>query len=254
MAQKLGFGTPTGIDIPNERGGLIPTKAWKLATYGIPWQNGETYSIGIGQGYVSATPLQMVTMLARLTTNRAVVPRLVRTIGMPDQGKPFDADVGAQFAPLGLDPKNLAVVLSGMSAVVNEPGGTAFGARITQMDLAMGGKSGTAQVRHISQAEREHGLRKGEQIPWKERDHALFIAFAPVSSPRYVCSVVVEHGIGGSKYAAPIARDLLRECQRRDPSRQIPAGPLIIAEAPSTLNLNRLPPVIESPDGEAVSD
>ena len=82
----------------------------------------------------------------------------------------------------------------GMSAVVNEPGGTAYGARILDPGLAMAGKSGTSQIRHITDAEREHGLPKGKQVPWKDRDHALFISFAPVGNPRYVCAVVVEHG------------------------------------------------------------
>ncbi len=95
-----------------------------------------------------------------------------------------------------------------MNAVVNEQGGTAYAARIKDAGFAMGGKSGTSQVRHISQYERDHGLRKEDEIPWKERDHALFVAFAPVGAPRYVCAVVVEHGGveggGGSAVAAPI--------------------------------------------------
>jgi penicillin-binding protein 2 len=241
MAHRLGFGDPTGIDIPGERRGLVPTRAWKLATYGIPWQNGETLSIGIGQGYVAATPLQLVTQAARLVSNRAVVARLVRPDGVMTASPRPDPDPGAgEFASLGFSPRNLAVVLRGMDAVCNELGGTAYGARITDDGMAMGGKSGTAQVRHISQAEREHGLRKPDQVPWKERDHALFIAFAPVQAPRYVCSVVVEHGIGGSKYAAPIARDVLRECQRRDPARRIPPAPEVAdADAPPILRSDR---------------
>jgi penicillin-binding protein 2 len=232
MAHRMGFGQPTGIDIPGERRGLMPTKEWKLATYGVPWQNGETLNIGIGQGYVGATPLQLVTQVARLVSNRAVVARLVRPAGVMVAGQPFDPDAGARdFAALGCSARNLAVVLRGMDAVCNEAGGTAYGARITDDGMTMGGKSGTAQVRHITQAEREHGLRKPEQVPWKERDHALFVAFAPVQAPRYVCSVVVEHGIGGSKYAAPIARDVLRECQKRDPARRVPPDIAVVAEA-----------------------
>ena len=88
----------------------------------------------------------------------------------------------------------------------------------------MGGKSGTSQVRHISEYEREHGVRKARQVPWKERDHALFVAFAPVDAPRYVCATVVEHGGGGSAVAAPICRDILLEAQRRDPARRVPEG------------------------------
>ena len=92
--------------------------------------------------------------------------------------------------------------------------------------MAMGGKSGTSQVRRISAIEREHGVRKGAEVPWKDRDHALFVAFAPVSAPRYVCATVVEHGGasggGGSAVAAPICRDMLFEAQKRDPARRVP--------------------------------
>ena len=228
MARRLGFDHPTGIDIPNERAGLIPTRAWKLATYGVPWQDGETLSVGIGQGYVSVTPLQLCTMLARLVTNSQVVPHLVRPQGvLRTTSPPSDVTAPADdsFAPppsLGAQSDHLAAVLSGMSAVVNEQGGTAYAARIMDPSLAMGGKSGTAQVRHISLEERLRGVRKGEDLPWKERDHALFIAFAPVDQPRYVCAIVIEHGIGGSKFAAPIARDILTECQKRSPVNRRP--------------------------------
>jgi penicillin-binding protein 2 len=126
-------------------------------------------------------------------------------------------------------------VLDGMRAVVNEPGGTAFAERIADPGMAMGGKSGTSQVRHISAAERDRGVRRNADLPWKERDHALFIAFAPVDTPRYVCATVVEHGGttggGGSAVAAPICRDVLREVQRRDPARRAPDKPFTVAQA-----------------------
>jgi penicillin-binding protein 2 len=115
-----------------------------------------------------------------------------------------------------------------MNAVVNEQGGTAYAARIREPGFAMGGKSGTSQVRHISDYERSRGVRKSRQIPWKQRDHALFLAFAPVGAPRYVCATVVEHGGnsggGGSAVAAPICHDVLLEVQRRDPARRVPGA------------------------------
>ena len=223
MARRFGFGGALGIDIPGERPGLIPSRDWKLATTGTAWSQGETLIAGIGQGSVLATPLQLATMVARLVTGRAVSPRLVRADGlMPTGGDPAPPD----FPSLGINPRALALVLDGMNAVVNEQGGTAYAARITEPGFAMGGKSGTSQVRHISEFEREHGVRKARQIPWKERDHALFLAFAPVSAPRYVCATVVEHGGasggGGSAVAAPICRDVLLETQRRDPARRVP--------------------------------
>ena len=223
MAHRFGFGRPLGLDIPGERSGLIPSRDWKVATTGVSWQQGETLIAGIGQGSVLATPLQVATMAARLVTGRAVVPHLVRSGGLlPPGGDPRPP----YFPSLGLTPRSLNIVLDGMNAVVNDPQGTAYAARITDAALAMGGKSGTSQVRRISQHEREHGVRKGDEVPWKERDHALFVGFAPVSGPRYVCAVVVEHGGveggGGSAVAAPLVRDILLEAQRRDPARRVP--------------------------------
>ena len=225
MARRFGFGDVLGLDIPGERPGLIPSREWKLATSGTAWSPGETLIAGIGQGSVLATPLQLATMVARLVTGRAVSPRLARVAGlMPPGGDPAPRD----FPPLGVNPHILALVLDGMNAVVNEPGGTAYSARINEPGFAMGGKSGTSQVRHINEYERGHGARHARQIPWKERDHALFVAFAPVAAPRYVCATVVEHGGisggGGSAVAAPICRDVLLEAQRRDPARQVPVG------------------------------
>ena len=227
VAKRFGFGGTLGIDVPGERTGLIPTRDWKLATYGIPWQQGETISCGIGQSYVTATPLQLATMTCRLVTGRAVVPRLTREAGvMTEESDP----VRPSFSPMGVPPRDMALVLDGMNAVVNEQGGTAFAARIKDPLMAMGGKSGTSQVRHISQAERDRGLPKPKEVPWKERDHALFVSYAPVSAPRYVCAVVVEHGGaeggGGSAVAAPICRDVLVEAQTRDPARRVPPARL----------------------------
>ena len=229
MAHRFGFGKPLGLDIPGERGGLIPSREWKQRTAGSAWTTGETLIAGIGQGAVLATPLQLAAMTARVATGRAVVPHLVRDALMPPGGD----ETPPSFPALGVDPGHLALVRDGMNAVVNEPRGTAYAARITDPDYAMGGKSGTSQVRRITQYERDHGVRKASQVPWKERDHALFVAFAPVQAPRYVCAVVVEHGGtgagGGSAVAAPICRDVLLEAQRRDPARRIPQ-PEAVAE------------------------
>jgi penicillin-binding protein 2 len=237
MARRFGFGDVLGIDLPGEAKGLMPDTEWKLATTGIRWQQGETVSAGIGQSYDSATPLQLCTLAARLITNRAVVPHLLRYTGVVKRDAVGGAvgDDGDAFDPMDIPDPHLALVLDGMRAVVNEPGGTAYAQRIGDPGMAMGGKSGTSQVRHISAAEREHGVRKSLQVPWKERDHALFIAFAPVAAPRYVCAAVVEHGGitggGGSAVAAPICRDVLLEVQRRDPARRVPDRLFTVAAA-----------------------
>ncbi len=213
MARRLGLGGPTGIDLPAEQPGLVPDRDWKLANYGEPWQKGETLVIGIGQGYMLATPLQLAVMTARLANGGvAVTPRLVR--------RPAEGGAGApRFENLGVSPASLAVVTSGMRRVTNSPRGTAYRARIVDPGMEMAGKTGTSQVRRISKAERLAGIRKNEERPWIERDHALFVGFAPVGAPRYAAAVVIEHGGSGARYAAPIARDILRETQRRDPAR-----------------------------------
>jgi len=225
MAKRFGLGAPLGIDIPGEASGLIPSTQWKKATLGHAWLPGETLSCGIGQSYVQATPLQLATLAARLATGRAVVPRLVRESGI------MTKDPGEKPSPfplLDVSAKDLKLVTDGMFAVVNEQGGTAYAARITDPGMQMAGKSGTSQVYHLTQAEREKKI-KIKDVPWERRDHALFISFAPVSAPRYVCAVVVEHGGesagGGSAVAAPICRDVLREAQKRDPARHVPDRP-----------------------------
>ncbi len=212
MARRLGLGEPLGLELPGESRGLLPTRAWKLATTGAPWQKGETLIAGIGQGYILATPLQLAVMTARLVNGGvAVVPRLTRRVSAAGVAVP---EPGA--APsLGLTPAHLAAIREAMDGVVNGPSGTAAGSPIREAGLEMGGKTGTAQVRRITKAEREAGVLKNEDLPWKERDHALFVGYAPVRAPRYAVAVVVEHGGSGSKKAAPIARDVLLAAQQR---------------------------------------
>ena len=213
MARRLGFGSRLGLDLPGEKSGLIPSNEWKKLVIGSPWQQGETLLAGIGQGYVLTTPLQLVVMIARLVNGGvAVVPHLTRDVifenGIESRVKKVNDD-------LGLTPAHLSLIRDAMNSVVNVPGGTAFNSRIKNPEFRMGGKTGTAQVRRISMQERETRVLKNKELPWKERDHALFVGFAPVDNPRYAISVVVEHGGGGSKVAAPIAKDVLELAQRR---------------------------------------
>ena len=230
MAKRFGLGDVLGLDLPGELKGLIPTSQWKRTTLGVPWQGGETLIAGIGQGYVLATPLQLCTMVARLSNGgRAVKPHVLMTTGelkeaQANAGTPLADD--AFGAPMGIDPNDIAVVMKGMNDVSNVPGGTAFGSRIREKGYSLAGKTGTSQVRRISKEERITGVIKNEDKPWIERDHALFIAFGPVEAPRYAISVTVEHGSSGSRTAAPIARDIMLETQKRDPANRKPTGPL----------------------------
>lgn len=215
IARRFGLGSETKIDLPNERTGVIPSKQWKQETLGQPWFQGETLVNGIGQGYVLATPLQLAVMTARLANGGyAVRPHVVRDVLEGDRLAPRPAPA---FKPLGINPKHLAIARKGMNAVTNEAGGTAYRARIAIPGMEMSGKTGTAQVRRISAAERDRGVKKNEELPWIQRDHALFVAYAPEDAPRWACAVIVEHGGGGSAVAAPIARDILIEVQKNYP-------------------------------------
>jgi len=212
MARRFGLGSPLGLDLPGEKSGLVPTNKWKMGAIGSPWQLGETLIAGIGQGYILTTPLQLAVMTARLANGgRAVTPRLTMD-HITEQGIAPYPDQEADT--LGISPEHLELVLQGMVDVVNSPTGTAFRSRIKEDRWRMAGKTGTVQVRRISKAERETGVLKNKDLPWKQRDHALFVGFAPVDNPRFAVSVVVEHGGGGSSVAAPIARDIMHETQR----------------------------------------
>lgn len=217
MATRLGLGEPMGIELPGEKSGLIPTREWKRAVTGVPWQRGETLVAAIGQGFILTTPLQLAVMTARLANGgRAVAPTLIKGPGGGTEagGTP---DAAPEDVPgIGVSRASLKVVLAGMNAVTNTPKGTAYRARISEEGMEMSGKTGTSQVRRISKRERATRVLKNEERPWKERDHALFVGFAPVTAPRYSVAVVVEHGGGGSATAAPIAREILLALQRRD--------------------------------------
>ena len=199
MARRFGFGEKLGVELPYERKGLVPTRDWKLAVHGVSWQKGETLNIGIGQGFLLTTPLQLAVMTARIANGGiAVLPKLVRETRrsgqrLPDQREPFPS--------MGLSAAHLAIVQKGMADVTNSPRGTAYRARIEEPGMAMAGKTGSVQVKRITKAERERGVRKNEDRPWKDRDHALFVGYAPVEAPRYAVSIIVEHGGGGSSVA-----------------------------------------------------
>lgn len=223
VARRLGFGTRLGIDLPGEQPGLTPTRAWKKKAKGEVWHQGETLLAGIGQGFILATPLQLAVMIARLVNGgRAVTPRLTRHIVQyPSEAAPL---VLPEYSDIGLHRTHLDIIRRAMARVSNSAYGTAYRARIKEPGFEMGGKTGTVQVRRISKYEREYGVKKNADLEWHERDHALFVGYAPLKSPRYAVSVVVEHGGGGASVAAPIARDILFEVQRRDPSGGLVTG------------------------------
>lgn len=206
MAVRFGVGEQFDIGISGARSGLMPDPAWLQARHNQPWTTGHTYNTGIGQGAVSMSPLQLAVMTARVASGRRVTPTLYRNALAPP-------------APhIGVSEEVLARVRNGLRAVVHEPGGTSFslgGLGIEGVEMA--GKTGTAQVYSITAEERAAGVRSQEDLPWRLRDHGLFMCYAPADIPKYAVVVVVEHG-GGSSAATRPARDILRRVVARDPS------------------------------------
>ena len=202
MGKTMGLGQRHDLPMSAITEGILPTKEWKQARFNQDWRIGDTINASIGQGYVLASPLQLAVMTARVATGRLVVPRLVKAVDGVEVAI-------AEALPLGMETSHLQTVRAGMDQVVNGQHGTSYAARIDNVAMLMAGKSGTSQVRNISAAERETGVVDNVDRPWKERDHALFVAYAPADAPRYAVAVVVEHGGGGSLAAAPIARDAL---------------------------------------------
>ena len=202
MGRKLGLGVRHDLPMSAITEGNMPDKAWKLDRYKKDWVIGDSINASIGQGFVLTSPLQLAVMTARIASGRAVKPRLVRAI----DGREVPVEAAES---LGFATSNLAAVQNGMVAVMSGGSGTARSARVVADEAKMAGKTGTAQVRNISASERERGVVSNDNLPWRLRDHALFVGYAPVDNPRYAVAVVVEHGGGGSTAAAPIARDAL---------------------------------------------
>lgn len=205
FARKLGLGKKTGVEMEHEKSGLVPTKEWKLRVKKRKWQEGETLSIAIGQGFDLVTPLQMCVMTATIANGGKVYrPQLVEKVIDPE------GNIVENFKPeivnelVGLD-RFLRLIREGMEEVVQGKRGTAR--RVAIKNLRIGGKTGTAQVVKIAQ----YRHLKEENIPYKYRDHAWFTCFAPAEKPEIAVTVLVEHGLHGGSGAGPIARAVLKE-------------------------------------------
>ncbi len=205
MSRRLGLGTIYDLGLENQKEGVIPDHKWKKEKLKSVWQQGETVIAGIGQGYVLVTPLQLATMLARVVNGGyAITPTFIKK------------ETLTKAKSLNINPQNIAIVKQGMFEVVNGVGGTATRAKLKFKDIKMGGKTGTTQVRRISLQERAKGILRDEDLPWKYRNHAWFMAYAPHDKPKYAVAVIVEHGRSGSGVAAPIASKILEETIKLD--------------------------------------
>ena len=199
MSERLGLGVRYDLPLSSVSAGLNPTREWKRANRDAEWRIGDTVNASIGQGYVLTSPLQLAVMTARLASNRAITPRLLRD--------PLERALPAA-ASLDLRPEWLRMIRQGMAETVNSARGTAYGSRVVAAGQEIAGKTGTSQVFSITRAEREAGVRSQDDLPWNRRNHALFVNYAPIDTPRIAVAVVIEHGGGGSAAAAPIGRDI----------------------------------------------
>jgi penicillin-binding protein 2 len=199
--RALGLGQAYDSELPGVKAGVMPDTAWKRATLRQPWYPGETISCAIGQGYVLATPLHLALVAGRIASGKAIVPRF---------GRPRAPAAADQLQPLAVDPFHLQLVRDGMTAVVNEKGGTATRVALKIPGMLMAGKTGTAQAFGHGVAHHFTG--------YDAKPHSLFIAFAPVDAPRYSVACVVEHGGWGAQTAAPIVHDVMTELLLRDPA------------------------------------
>ncbi|MBK6960591.1 MAG: penicillin-binding protein 2 [Gammaproteobacteria bacterium] len=201
-ATAFGFGAPTGVDLPNEAAGIMPSREWKPGARGLAWYPGDTVNTSIGQGFMTATPLQLAVATSRIAMRGEVrAPRLGRTLGLSPVANPPSA------APIRVASEHWDEIFRGMRGVVEDRQGTARSA-IAAMGPAtytMAGKTGTAQVVGVKQNARYDPRR----LTKTQLDHALFIAFAPVESPRIAVGVLVENGEHGSSTAAPVARRVI---------------------------------------------
>lgn len=213
MAQRFGIGETPDIAMQSISKGLLPNPNWKQSVKGERWTLGDTLNAAIGQGFILVSPLQMAIITARLATNKKVYPKMIKTTGQT-----LFNQTPAAFLPLGLSDDTLRIIQNALFGVVNDKQGTAYKARIVQKNpnVYMAGKTGTSQVRTITQAERKSGVIDNKNLAWQKRDHALFVGYAPAHAPRYAVATVIEHG-GESLDAAVMARDIMVEVLKGKP-------------------------------------
>ncbi len=201
-ARHLGLGTKFDLPLSSVTKGLIPSKLWKMKKFDQSWRVGDTLNAAVGQGFTLASPLQLAVMTSRIASGKAIEPQLIKSINGENNIKQI-------FPDLDYEESSLKIIRKGMFSSVNNIKGTAYKSRILDETQEMAGKTGTSQVRRISLAERETGVLSNNELPWEQRDHAIFVAYAPFKNPRYAVSIIIEHGGSGAQVAAPIGRDLL---------------------------------------------
>ena len=233
-AKKFGLGKKVLNNFSEERSGVVPNTKWKKKFIGQNWYLGETLHSGIGQGYFQSTPIQLCLMTAQIANGGfKIKPRILFDKNKnnlkdylkfknenPNQPLPEDLLVSNfDLEPLFKNQENIKIIKDAMYSSSNEPGGTSYSSRLEDKKFTFAGKTGSSQIKRFTEAQREAEVKQSD-LEYKNRDHALFVAYAPVSDPKYAISVVVEHGGSGSKSAAPIAKKVIKKVLERHSLRQ----------------------------------
>ncbi|MDB9743505.1 penicillin-binding protein 2 [Pelagibacteraceae bacterium] len=233
-AKKFGLGQKVLKNFSEERSGVVPNTSWKKKYIGENWYIGETLHTGIGQGYFQSTPIQLCLMTAQIANGGfEIKPKIIFDSKKnnlkeylkfkkenPNQPLPQKLLLSnLNLKPLFKNQDNINIIKDAMYSSSNEPGGTSYRSRLEDKRYMFAGKTGSSQIKRFTEEQREAEVKQ-ENVPYKSRDHALFIAFAPVSDPKYAISVVVEHGGSGSKAAAPIAKKVIKKVLERHNLRQ----------------------------------
>tara|TARA_Y100001970_G_scaffold132646_1_gene163725 strand:- start:4113 stop:6047 length:1935 start_codon:yes stop_codon:yes gene_type:complete len=237
-AKKFGLGKPVLGDFVEEKNGVVPNTSWKKRNIGKNWYLGETLHAGIGQGYWQTSPLQLCLMMAQIANGGyEIKPRIILDGNEKENFKNLDQFISDKklfsddvvslyefiakfkYRSLFRNPENIKFVQDALFGATNEPRGTSYRSRLTKKEFTFAGKTGTSQVKRFTELQRELEI-KNEELPYEDRDHALFVAFAPYQDPRYSISVLVEHGGSGSKSAAPIAKEVIKKVLEKHSLRE----------------------------------
>jgi penicillin-binding protein 2 len=205
-AAEFGLGRATGISLPHEKPGIVPSTSWKRKLSGVPWYSGETLSLGVGQGYLNATPLQLVTLISAIANGgKLYLPQVVERVENI-YGKVLKEYPPIEKGKANVSENTLHIIQEALMGAVNEPHGTGWACALKEVKVA--GKTGTAQVVRMAP-----NFRKGDmdRMPLKFRDHAWFVAYAPTDDPKISIAVLVEHGGFGAAAAVPIAKKVIEK-------------------------------------------
>ncbi len=212
-ANEFGLGKVTGISLPHERPGTVPSSSWKKKRFGVPWYSGETLSFSVGQGYLNVTPLQLLMLISGVANGgKLYLPQVVEKVENI-YGSKLKEYPPVELGRANISEKTLQIVQDALRGAVNDPHGTGYTSALK--DVKVAGKTGTAQVIKLPE-----NFKKGDmnRVPPKFRDHAWFVAYAPFEDPKIAVAVLVEHGGFGASAAAPIAKKVIEQYLNVQPS------------------------------------